>query len=199
MSAKILQSDLRLFSKKNTDYLIILLIIIFSGSLYYSSFYHETYTRNFYVFPFLIFLFMVCLHRSILYLLFTIVIILSTADDDLKTEAVYVAVLISAFLFISIMPFERFSEIYVNIILILSVISWFSLLMPYFKIYSPVPNFFDLFGARYENYIFFGIPTFNIDHGISRSNCGIFWEPGAWQVFVNTGFVLARSEEHTSE
>ena len=63
--------------------------------------------------------------------------------------------------------------------------------MPYFKIYSPVPNFFDLFGARYENYIFFGIPTFNIDHGISRSNCGIFWEPGAWQVFVNTGFVLA--------
>ena len=71
MSAKILQSDLRLFSKKNTDYLIILLIIIFSGSLYYSSFYHETYTRNFYVFPFLIFLFMVFPSYAIFQNLFT--------------------------------------------------------------------------------------------------------------------------------
>ena len=193
------------FLNNNINTLIVALTIIYSGSLYYSTFYLKSLTANFYLIPLLIILFMICLNRgitysriNILFLLLTLMIVVKGSDVDyLKTPAVYCAVILSAFLIVSIISFEQFSEKYLRIVLILSVLSWLAIPFTYFQIYSILPNFISAdVRFEYENYIFFAIQKFNIDAvptaGISvlRSNGGIFWEPGAWQIFVNTGFIL---------
>ena len=188
---------------KQLNYLVVLITIFVSGSLYYSSF-----LKNILLIPLLCLLIQYFVSRRIinnknnLYInrnkLITIFLTILLTFSDLNAVSSSLLVLstcmVSALLITEIISFNDFSDAFIKIILFLSVGSWLYLPVLLFQIQSPLPDFISIVDTPYSNFIIFGIYNARIEaldglYYVNR-NSGLFWEPGAFQIFVNTAFYL---------
>lgn len=176
------------------ELLITLGVVLLSGSLYYASF-----GKNFLLLPFALGLAAIFLLRkctisrpALFYAMALLVIVLINPNSKHSTTAVLMLNLIIAFFVTSLIPIQRFAKAYLQCLVVLSVCSWLAIPIWILGMPSPLPDFLSIIDGHYQNYIVVGIlnPMLNIDGmGLFR-NAGLFWEPGAFQYFVNTAFLL---------
>lgn len=130
-------------------------------------------------------------------------LIVSVGASALITRSISTATLfffvgiILSFLFICNWSFDTFRESYIRILKFLSI---FSLIMMLLFIIIPgiMNNLFvvnNINGFQYCNFLFFS--RLRNEAGIGR-NCGMFWEPGAFQTFLSIALLLEVSKEMPS-
>jgi len=195
-----------LLSKSNTkehstrDFFIVFAVILLSKSLYY-----ESYGANYLLIGFFFLLAFILIPNIknfktekiiLLYSLGLIAIILLNLETNYRSLFVLISRLLIAIIIIHLISFERFSKIFINIILVLSIISWVALFIIHFDIQSPLPSFTSVHyieevqGRILRNFIFFGVDTELIKYNILRTS-SIWWEPGAFQLFVNLAVIFS--------
>lgn len=174
------------------EFFIVLSCILLSKSLYY-----ESYGNNLLLGVFLVFLFFSYKPTSIkinkwviLYCLFFIILVSLNSESNPRSLLVLLLRLSIAVYVVHILDFKQFSLIFNKIILFLILVSLFSVLVIYFNIPSPLPDFVAIDGRPLRNFIFFGVWESTIFHSVYR-NSGIFWEPGAFQIFINLAFIFS--------
>ncbi|MFI3227937.1 MAG: hypothetical protein R3Y09_11115 [Clostridia bacterium] len=102
--------------------------------------------------------------------------------------------MIIAFMGSKIMDFRRFVTVFINIMLFLSVISLICFFL--YQVYPQIALFFPMTPAIASvNYYNAGLYVFQELVGYGRfvattRNNGVFWEPGAYQAFLNTCLVF---------
>lgn len=173
------------------DFFIVLSVILISKSLYY-----ESYGTNILLIGFLSFLMLITnfkylkINKMILLYIFGIVtLLLINIDTNYSSFFVLINRVLIAILVIYLITFEKFSKAFIDIILIISVISWFSWLVILLDIPSFLPNFTGIDGRPLRNFIFFGVWEKFVTYKTFR-NSGLWWEPGAFQLFVNLAFIF---------
>ena len=195
-----------MLSKSNTkehstrDFFIVFAVILLSKSLYY-----ESYGANYLLIGFFFLLAFILIPNIknfktekiiLLYSLGLIAIILLNLETNYRSLFVLISRLLIAIIIIHLISFERFSKIFINIILVLSIISWIALFIIHFDIQSPLPSFTSVHyieevqGRILRNFIFFGVDTELIKYNILRTS-SIWWEPGAFQLFVNLAVIFS--------
>ena len=182
------------------DFFIVFAVILLSKSLYY-----ESYGANYLLIGFFFLLAFILIPNIknfkiekiiLLYSLGLIVIILLNLETNYRSLFVLISRLLIAIIIIHLISFERFSKIFINIILALSIISWLALFIIHFDIQSPLPSFTSVHyieevqGRILRNFIFFGVDTELIKYNIHRTS-SIWWEPGAFQLFVNLAVIFS--------
>ena len=104
---------------------------------------------------------------------------------------------IIAILMINTWSFQKFRESYVKILFFLSVFSL--IMMALFYIFPQMNNFFNVYNisktAKHANYIIF--TKIVNENGFGR-NCGMFWEPGAYQTFICIALIFEISKPSPS-
>ncbi len=189
---------------KQLNYLVVLSIIIVSGTLYYAS-----TLKNVLLIPLICLLILYFLNpriqqtkrisyinkHKLIMLIFTILLTLSNFNAVSSSLIVLSTCMVSALLITEIISFNDFSNAFIKILLFLCVGSWFYLPVLFFHIPSPLPDFISIVDTPYSNFVIFGIFNARIDaydglYYVNR-NSGLFWEPGAFQIFVNTAYYLA--------
>lgn len=183
---------------KRINFLIVLFTVLVSGSLYYSS-----SLKNGYLIP--LFFFLVWQFqrlaqninkRKLLLLSLAIFLGVSNLESVSSSLIVLLSCMACALLITEMISFDDFSRSYIQVILFLSVVSWFYLPVVLFQIPSPLPDFISIVDTPYSNFALFGIyrasmpPGFDEMYYVFR-NSGLFWEPGAYQIFVNSAVYLA--------
>lgn len=186
------------------QYLTVFFIILISGSLYYS-----TYLKNSFLIPFLGWLIYIYYHYKakklklsldysrLMFVIFTALIVLMNPDSSPRSSIVLITCLICALLITEILSCDEFIECYIKVITFLSIVSWLYLLPLYFDCLSPLPDFISIVKTTYSNFVFFGVyraplPLELAQHNyMVTRNSGIFWEPGAFQIFVNLGYYFS--------
>ena len=182
------------------DFFIVFAVILLSKSLYY-----ESYGANYLLIGFFFLLAFILIPNIknfkiekiiLLYSLGLIVIILLNLETNYRSLFVLISRLLIAIIIIHLISFERFSKIFINIILALSIISWLALFIIHFDIQSPLLSFTSVHyieevqGRILRNFIFFGVDTELIKYNIHRTS-SIWWEPGAFQLFVNLAVIFS--------
>lgn len=190
---------------KKINFLIVLSTILVSGSLYYTSL-----LRNAFLIPLLLALTLLYATKSIdsdgsaykikkskLYIvLLAAILAVTNINTEYSSLIVLLVCMVSAVLITTQIKFKEFSEIYINILMFLCISSWLYLPVLWFQVPSPLPDFISLVETPYSNFILFGIYRAEIATTIDGiyyvlRNSGIFWEPGAFQIFVNTAYYFA--------
>ena len=173
------------------DFFIVLSVILLSKSLYY-----ESYGANILLIGFLFFLMLITnfnylkINKIVLfYILGIVILLLINIDTNYSSFFVLINRILIATLVIYLITFERFSKAFTNIILIVSVVSWFSWIVILLDIPSFLTDFHGIDGRPLRNFIFFGVWENFITYKVFR-NSGLWWEPGAFQVFVNLAFIF---------
>lgn len=181
------------------DLIIVLSIILLSKSLYY-----ETYGQNVLLSVFLLFLMIITNFRSLkisknilIYILGLMILLLVNTDTSYSSFFVLINRILIAVLVIYLITFERFSKAFIDIILVISVFSWFSWLVISLDIPSFLPNFNGVDGRPLRNFIVFGVWEEFINYKTYR-NSGLWWEPGAFQLFINLAFIFALANKTIS-
>ena len=93
--------------------------------------------------------------------------------------------------------FKRFFTIFTNIIVVIATISialyWFNINLVSSGIFPQMRT------DAYTNYV--NLFVYCINTSIMHRNCGVFWEPGAFQVFLNLAllYILHDSDFHRRE
>ena len=180
----------------NSDrkYILVILVILLSKSLYFESYgenklliflliyisYLHFIKREFIRFRKLIFIFT----------LFLLVLPLLNKQFIFDSYLVLITRVYISLILINLISFRDFSSLFSKIILFISPISWLSWLIITFDIVSPLPNFDPIDGRKIYNFILFGVWDGFINYDIYK-NSGLWWEPGAYQVFVNLAFIFS--------
>jgi len=174
------------------DFFIVLSVILLSKSLYY-----ESYGANILLVGFLFFLMLITnfnyfkIDKIVLFYVFGMfTLLLLNIDTNYRSFMVLINRILIAILVIYLITFERFSKAFIDIIIVLSVISWFSWLVILLDIPSFLPDFTGIDDRPLRNFIFFGVWENFINYKTFR-NSGLWWEPGAFQIFVNLAFIFA--------
>lgn len=110
------------------------------------------------------------------------------SDDEAKLMVYSILVMLLAFLFTSSVPFTDFKEVFVKIMIFVCVIS-----ICIYVIHVYMPNILSIFPtlSRHDGFtvynMFFCIePVYN---KFIRAS-GFFWEPGAFQTFINLAIIF---------
>jgi len=166
------------------------LVVLVSGSLYYSTYLQNTWL--------LIVLAIACarhLYRPGLLsrraVFFSLTFILTAGLNPslaISSYAVMVSRVTCAMLIVSAIPIRTFSHIFLQIVTALAAFSLFYLPATALGLQSPLPMFVSLDFIPIQNFILFSLNPF---HMHNFRNCGLFWEPGGFQFFINLAFLLA--------
>jgi hypothetical protein len=181
------------------DFFLVLGVILLSKSLYY-----ETYGGNLLLIGFFFILALVIIPNIrklkvekilLLYSFGLIALILINLETNYRSLFVLISRLMIAIMLIHLISFERFSKIFTNIILVLSVISPLALFVIHFDLPSALPDFNTVHEGSEErtlrNFILFGVDELVlIKYTILRAT-SIWWEPGAFQLFVNLAVIFS--------
>jgi len=186
-------------TENRLQYLIVSLLVVFSGSLIPFVF-SDGYSVSLVLFLFLL----VCLSPvfrgvkfpvdSLFYLLlmasFLLILLFFRGEfDNLKEYVGVVGRLIIAYLVTVMVGKRKFIEIYTDILVFYSAFSliMFSVGLVFLDFILSLPISFNDAGTGYRHlYVYFyqGIDTWNF------RNAGMFWEPGAYQVFLSLALVF---------
>jgi len=188
------------------NYLVVIFTILISGSLYYSSLF-----KNAFFVP--LFFFLACnflvsdqkLNKRKLFLLSLAFLLgISNLQSVPSSLIVLFTCIACALVITQMISFDDFSRCYIKIILFLSVVSWFYFPIVYFQIPSPLPDFISIVDTPYSNFALFGIYRAEMPAGFNDMyyvfrNSGLFWEPGAYQIFINSAVYLAMVQNQLSK
>ena len=181
------------------DFFLVFSVVLLSKSLYF-----ETYGGNFLLIGFFFALAIIIIPNIknfkiekilLLYSFGLIALILINLETNYRSLFVLISRLMIAIIIIHLISFERFSKIFTNIILVLSAISPLALFVIHFDLQSPLPDFNTVHVGDQErtlrNFVFFGVDELTlIKHSILRTT-SIWWEPGAFQIFVNLAIIFS--------
>lgn len=111
----------------------------------------------------------------------------SSRGDDIRLIMIVVAYLLSAYFYAQLFDFDNFVRKYVNIIYFLSFVSFFAHIL-----YVTNPSWFNIFPEVVNSV---GRPARNLlfttlSMGRNARNQGIFWEPGAFQTYINLALIF---------
>jgi hypothetical protein len=174
------------------DFFIVLSVILLSKSLYYESF-----GKNILLIVFLFLLFFLKNISTIkinmlvlLYSLAILTVVFANNESEISSTLVLVIRILIGIIIVYFISFYKFSEIFIKIILVISIISWLSWLVIALDINSILPSFNSIDNRVLRNFIFFGVWENFIQYHVYR-NSGLWWEPGAFQLFLNMAFIFA--------
>lgn len=177
---------------KVRNFFLVLCCVLLSKSLFY-----ENLGNNFLLGAFLGYLlitvkpFRLRLKITIIcYMLFFMVLIAMNQETKLSSSIVLLLRFFIALYIVHFLSFKVFSEIYVRIMFWLCLISLLYVFVIFFKVHSILPDFVGADDRPLRNFFFFGVSENFIKYGIYR-NSGLWWEPGAFQLFVNLAFVFS--------
>lgn len=186
------------------DYSLKELIIVLGVILLSKSLYYESYGTNILLIVFLSFLMVFTnfvnlkINKIVLLYIFGMTtLLLINIDTRYSSFLVLINRILIAILVVYLMTFEKFSKAFVNIIILISIISWFSWFVILLDIPSFLPNFSGIDGRSMRNFVFFGVWEGFINYKIFR-NSGLWWEPGAFQLFVNLAFIFSLVNDNTT-
>jgi len=182
-------------SEKNNfsplNYFIVGSSILLSKSLYY-----ETYGDNLLLFPFLFVLFVFGMMRNVkidlwLIIFFAAFLLLALLNQESNFSSVGLLALRSSLviLIISIIPFKIFSLIFLDIIKVICFFSLFGVLFYELSFKSFLPYLISIDGRVMDNFLLFAVDFLNSETVGFRNN-GLWWEPGAFQLFINIAFLF---------
>ena len=183
--------------KNKVDFIIVLLSILLSKSLYYESF-GENYLLIYFLF-FLILIFFIRKFKRIqfiklFFLIFFFILIFINPGSNFRTSSVFILSMINAILISELISFKFYSNKFYLIIKFLVILSFLRYLIIIFNIYSPLINFESIIGDPFSNFIFFGIPQTSAFSPLTfiqlLRNNGLWYEPGAFQIFINLAFIF---------
>ena len=186
-----------IYNKFTFENFVILLSILVSKSLYY-----ETYGEN----SLLIILLILVLYKfftkskkyylnknSLVFYLFAVFAIFINTNAKLSTSLVFFTCITISLFFTNTISLSKFSNVLYEIMKFIMIFSLLRYIVIFLNIPSIIPDFKNIIGETYNNYIFFGVRNFN-ETIITRFNLirnnGLWWEPGAYQVFINLAFAL---------
>ena len=180
-------------SEKNNfsplNYFIVGSSILLSKSLYY-----ETYGDNLLLFPFLFILFVFGMMRNVkidfwLIIFFAAFLLLALLNQESNFSSVGLLALRSSLviLIISIIPFKIFSLIFLDIMKVICFFSLFGVLFYELSLKSFLPYLISIDGRVMDNFLLFAVDFLNSETVGFRNN-GLWWEPGAFQLFINIAF-----------
>ena len=201
MKYEILFVNTKINDKENkgreyVEYILVLFSILLSKSLYY-----ETYGQNNLLIPFLILTLIILLflikrrlrafsRTSIIYLLILLLSVIGNPHLAFNSFMVFISLTTIAALFVSIMPFDNYADKFYSIMKIIMVLSLFRYIPIVFHLTTPFPPFFSIIGDQYQNFVIFSIyDEPGIYLNIIRNN-SLWWEAGAFQLFVNFAFIF---------
>lgn len=172
-------------------FLSVLMAILLSKSLYF-----ESYGENILLFILLGFLLFIYVFKKtkikielFLFSLILVILVLINPSTSINSFYVLIVRIFIGIFFVSMIPLNVFLSSYVKIILFLSIVSWFSIFVIYFDLTSFLPNFTPIDERVTRNFIFFGVWESFVQN-LTFRNSGLWWEPGAFQVFVNLAFIF---------
>ena len=179
------------------NFFIVLISLLVSKSLYY-----ETFGQNI----LLLFLFLsliILLYtrakkkistKKILFLILVFFWIFLNPGTKFTTASVFLLSLINATLITELIDFKYFSLTFFRIIKFLILFSFLRYLILFFSIESPFLDFVSILGDKYSNFLVFGIPETSASISLTffqtLRNNGLWYEPGAFQIFINLGFLF---------
>lgn len=176
------------------EFLITLYIILVSKSMYY-----EGGGENVLLLPFLIILLIKAYIlkknpvkipiKLILYSLAIFAVVSSNPESQLSSIFVLLLRLVISILIVQLLDFRLFSINFSKIVFFIGVASLLTFPVIYFNIPSGFPDFIATDGRPLRNFIFFGVWENFIQYDIYR-NSGLWWEPGAFSVFLNISFIF---------
>lgn len=171
------------------DVVLVALVVLVSGSLYYTTYFQNAWlllviaiagARHLYR-PGLL---------SLTAVLFSALFVLVTGLNPSLALSSYVVMLFRAacaLLIVSAIPMRTFSHMFLQIVTVLAAVSLLYLPATMLGLQSPLPMFLSLDFIPIQNFILFSL---NPMHMANFRNCGLFWEPGAFQFFINLAFLL---------
>ncbi len=195
-----MQTDLQFKGYSLRDFLIVMGVILLSKSLYF-----ETFGGNYLLIGFFFFLAIIIIPNIknfkidrviLLYSLSLLALILLNAETNNNQLIVLFVRLIIGIFIIHLISFETFSRVFIRVMLVLSIFSWFAMFIIYYNINTPLPPFTslhyieDVQGRILRNFIFFGVDETFFTYDIFRAS-SLWWEPGAFQIFVNLAFAFS--------
>lgn len=172
------------------DGILVALVVLVSGSLYYSTYFQNTWlllvlaiacARHLYR-PGLLSL------KAVLFCALFIVVAGLNSSLALSSYMVMLVRVICALLIVSAVPLRTFSHIFLQTMTALAAVSMLYLPATLLGLQSPLPMFSSLSLTPIQNFLLFSLNPF---HTANFRNCGLFWEPGAFQFFINMAFLLA--------
>jgi hypothetical protein len=174
------------------DYVLIVSIILLSGSLYYT-----TYGKNNLLFILLawgsalVYFNRVAIDIKLWAYAALIVVIMAINPGLLFSHFLLtIGLLATAILICSYMKFEKFAELYFNIFMFICCFSWLGLFVIKLSFQSPLSYFISDANELYDNFIVFAVPVNNFVHSIQRIS-SLWWEPGAFAVLVDLAFLFS--------
>lgn len=195
-----MQNKLEVNGYSNRDILIVLGVILLSKSLYY-----ETYGGNYLLIAFFFLLAFIIIPNIknfrvdriiLIYSLGLLALILLNLETNNNQLLVLFIRLLIGILIIHLISFERFSIAFIRVMIVLSLFSWLAMIIIMFNINSPLPPLTsthyieEVQGRILRNFIIFGVDESFVTYNILRAS-GLWWEPGAFQIFVNLAFAFS--------
>lgn len=179
----------KFFDKINYEVMLVLFVILISKSLYF-----EAYGQNLLFIPLLMLVLyknmLVSLNKYAIYYCVTFAFIsVLSLNAALSTLTILCIRLYLGVIIISTINFKTFSRFYSQIIIFLGLMSLLAIPISFLGIPSLLPNFGVSDGRSIQNFIFFGVSGLGSDN--SFRNIGLWWEPGAFAVFMNLAFLFS--------
>jgi len=130
-------------------------------------------------------------------LIFIFVILINDEVRTFSFVSLMMRLWIAIFL-VSYLSFETFTKIFTDLVLVIGVVSLLTFPIIFFDIDSPLPDFIAIDGRYLRNFLFFGVSENFIEYKIYR-NSGLWWEPGAFQIFVMLAFFFSIINKEVSK
>ena len=179
--------------RNKISFFLVLMVILFSKSIYFSSFGIQA---NLLLIPLFLFTVTVIFFSKepliiskyiIGYILLFLLLVLVNTESRHEAIAPLSLRLLIAGAIVSYISFKNFSLIYISIVKFLALTSLLTWVVVYLDIGSIFPNFTSFGTREFTNYILFGV----ISDGTQLYRIsGLWWEPGAFQLFINIAYMF---------
>lgn len=175
----------------NYEFVLVLFTILISKSLYF-----ESYGQNILFGPLLFML----LYRNplltfdpklLIYSIFFVAVSLLSLNAALSTLTILCLRLYIGMIIVTLVSFKTFTKYFSKILLFLGIASILALPVYLLNLRSPLPPFAAIDGRGIQNFVFFGVSNMNEMYDRGFRNIGLWWEPGAFSVFMNVAFLFS--------
>lgn len=181
------------------DAVLVFLAILLSKSLYFELFFNNTILIPFFISSFALIIISnkINVRLVLFFFIFVFVVLINNEVRMFSFVSLIMRLWIAIFL-VSYLSFEKFAKIFTDLVLVVGVVSLLTFPIIFFDIDSPLPDFVATDGRYLRNFIFFGVSENFIEYKIYR-NSGLWWEPGAFQIFVMLGFFFSIINKEVSK
>lgn len=184
--------------EKIYEYIAILTVILLSGSIYFSI-YNKFLLIILIIISFILFIKNKKVNKKniIILIVFSFSILLQCLlsieyKPNIKDYLYILLDILIIFCLVSNININNFKNKYVNIMVIISLISIISFMLIQLNIRLPLQRTMVINNSIYEAtpYYTVGRYWYDLSYVVTDRNNGVFWEPGAFQAFLNIGLLI---------